>query len=99
MAMAISAVNYPAPVEVNGFSCRNCSEVSLATRGVDPQHAQSGPANRDAAGDPSRAETDPVKVAAAQRTAEVVKQTPVGYSTNGPVSDRVEPGQLVSLRG
>ncbi len=29
--------DYPKPVFVNGYSCRNCDEVSLAKRGVDPQ--------------------------------------------------------------
>lgn len=29
--------DYPRPVMVNGYPCRNCDEVSLARRGVDPQ--------------------------------------------------------------
>ncbi len=40
--MAISG-DYPHPVTVNGFSCRNCSEVALAEHHVDPKDPQSGP--------------------------------------------------------
>lgn len=29
--------DYPRPVFVNGYSCRNCDEVSLAKRGLDPR--------------------------------------------------------------
>jgi len=96
--MAIAAANYPAPVQVNGFACRNCGEVSLATRGIDPQHPQSGPANRDAASDPTRSETDPVKVAAARRSAEAVMREPIGYSPRGAVGGEVAPGQLIALQ-
>jgi len=34
---------YPHPVLVNGFSCRNCSDVSLAEKNIDPAHPQAGP--------------------------------------------------------
>lgn len=39
--------DYPRPVMVNGYPCRNCDEVSLAKRGVDPAQSAgsaSGPA-------------------------------------------------------
>ena len=37
------SVTYPSPVYVNGFSCRNCSEVALAEKFIDPANPQSGP--------------------------------------------------------
>ena len=33
--MAISS-DYPVPITVNGFLCRNCSDVSKAQKNVDP---------------------------------------------------------------
>ena len=40
--MAISA-DYPSPVNVNGFSCKNCTEVDEAKKFIDPKHPQDGP--------------------------------------------------------
>ncbi|MCB2060072.1 MAG: hypothetical protein R3E09_09445 [Novosphingobium sp.] len=37
------SVTYPSPVYVNGFSCRNCSEVALAEKFIDPANPQAGP--------------------------------------------------------
>ena len=41
-AMAISG-DYPHPVMVNSYSCRNCTDVDRAKRGIDPAHPQNGP--------------------------------------------------------
>jgi hypothetical protein len=94
--MAIVAANYPAPVQVNGYSCRNCSEVSLATKGIDPKHPQSGPANRTADRDPTRSENDPAKLESARRAAEVIMRTPVGYSPTGAIGGKIAPGRIIS---
>ena len=64
--MAISG-DYPSPVTVNGFSCKNCTEVDEAKKFIDPAHPKDGPfgvnakdhktgAAKDAAhpGDPSK---------------------------------------------
>ncbi len=51
--MAVS-VNYPTPVWVNGFQCRNCSDVDLAKKHIDPAHPKSGPFDVDARSDPTR---------------------------------------------
>ncbi len=51
--LSISA-NYPTPVWVNGYQCRNCSDVDLAKKHIDPAHPKSGPFNVDAKSDPSR---------------------------------------------
>lgn len=40
--MAISG-DYPQPVTVNGFSCRNCTEVDEAKKHIDPARPKDGP--------------------------------------------------------
>ncbi len=40
--MSIST-DYRTPVQVNGFSCRNCTDVANAKKGVDPEHPEAGP--------------------------------------------------------
>ncbi len=52
MTMAISA-NYTIPVNVNGFSCKNCTEVEEAKKFIDPAHPKSGPFGIDAKSDPT----------------------------------------------
>ena len=51
--MSISA-DYPHPVNVNGFSCKNCTDVDYAKKHIDPAHPKSGPYNVTAASDPSQ---------------------------------------------
>ncbi|BCJ90175.1 hypothetical protein IZ6_09100 [Terrihabitans soli] len=51
--MAISG-DYSRPVTVNGFSCRNCQDVSLAKRNIDPEHPLSGPYGVSADSDPTQ---------------------------------------------
>ena len=51
--MAIST-NYSSPVQVNGYSCRNCTDVDYAKKGIDPAHPKSGPYGVNAATDPDR---------------------------------------------
>jgi hypothetical protein len=50
--MAIS-VNYPTPVLVNGYLCRNCTDVANAQNHIDPAHPQDGPFGVNAASDPA----------------------------------------------
>jgi len=95
--MAVGGINYSSPVTVNGYSCRNCSEVDLAAKNIDPHHPQSGPNNRDAATDPTRHGSDPVKVAAAKRAAEHAAQTIQGYSPAGAVIGSIAPGTAFNL--
>lgn len=40
--MAIST-DYPSPVNVNGFSCRNCTDVDRAKKNIDPANPSAGP--------------------------------------------------------
>jgi hypothetical protein len=53
--MAIGSVNYPQPVMVNGYPCKNCTDVDLAKAFIDPQHPKAGPYGVDAKADPSLA--------------------------------------------
>lgn len=93
----IGSVTYPTPVHVNGFSCRNCSEVDLAARHIDPAHPRSGPDDRDAASDPTRLGTDPVKLAATRAAAETARAHVVGYSPAGYRTAAVAPGAGFAL--
>lgn len=40
--MAING-NYSTPVTVNGFSCKNCTDVEYAKKHIDPAHPKDGP--------------------------------------------------------
>ncbi len=46
--------DYAQPVTVNGFTCKNCTDVDYAKKHIDPAHPKSGPYNVNAADDPSR---------------------------------------------
>ena len=50
--MTVSA-NYPTPVTVNGFLCKNCTDVDYANKHIDPAHPKSGPYGIDAQTDPT----------------------------------------------
>src|SRR3569833_1745273 len=52
--MAVST-DYSTPVMVNGFSCKNCTDVDYAKKHIDPAHPKAGPYGVDAASDPSLA--------------------------------------------
>ena len=51
--MTIGSTNYPQPVQVNGFTCKNCTDVDYAKKHIDPAHPKSGPYGVDAATDPT----------------------------------------------
>ena len=40
--MSVST-NYPMPVTVNGYSCKNCTDVDYAKKNIDPAHPKDGP--------------------------------------------------------
>lgn len=44
--------DYSSPVFVNGFSCRNCTDVANAKKNIDPAHPRSGPFGSTAERDP-----------------------------------------------
>lgn len=39
----MTTVNYPSPVTVNGYSCKNCTDVDYAKKNIDPSHPADGP--------------------------------------------------------
>ena len=45
--------NYPTPVTVNGFVCKNCTDVDYAKKHIDPAHPKSGPFGINAKDDPT----------------------------------------------
>lgn len=52
--MAISG-DYPSPVTVNGFVCRNCSDVDRAKRNIDPADPAAGPFGVNGSNKPGKA--------------------------------------------
>ena len=49
--------NYPMPVQVNGFLCKNCTDVDLAKKHIDPAHPRSGPYGINDKDDPTANKT------------------------------------------
>jgi hypothetical protein len=49
----MTTVNYPTPVMVNGYSCKNCTDVDYAKKNIDPAHPADGPFGVDAKDGPS----------------------------------------------
>jgi hypothetical protein len=58
--MTISG-DYPSPVTVNGYSCKNCTDVDYAKKHIDPAHPKDGPYGVDAKSDPAGANDPAVK--------------------------------------
>jgi len=54
--MCATTVNYPTPVVVNGYSCKNCTDVDLAKKHVDPAHPKDGPYGINAKDQPGAAD-------------------------------------------
>ncbi|MCR6660683.1 MAG: hypothetical protein NVV72_15550 [Asticcacaulis sp.] len=50
--MSISG-DYAHPVTVNGYTCRNCTDVDYAKKHIDPAHPKSGPYGVNAKTDPT----------------------------------------------
>lgn len=50
--MSISA-NYSMPILVNGYSCKNCTDVDYAKKHIDPEHPKAGPYGINAKNDPT----------------------------------------------
>jgi hypothetical protein len=51
----MTTVNYPNPVTVNGYSCKNCTDVDYAKKNIDPVHPADGPFGVNARDKPSSA--------------------------------------------
>jgi hypothetical protein len=48
------STNYAQPVQVNGYTCKNCTDVDNAKKHIDPRQSKSGPYGVDAATDPTQ---------------------------------------------
>jgi hypothetical protein len=59
--MAISG-DYAQPVTVNGYACRNCTDVDYAKKNIDPAHPKSGPFGVNADTDPTQNRFKPTVV-------------------------------------
>jgi hypothetical protein len=62
--MSVST-NYSTPVTVNGYTCKNCTDVDYAKKHIDPAHPKSGPYGIDAETDPTVKQTASVTFAGA----------------------------------
>lgn len=49
----MTTVNYPSPVTVNGYACKNCTDVDYAKKNIDPSHPTDGPYGVNAKDHPS----------------------------------------------
>jgi hypothetical protein len=58
--MAIGT-DYSTPVTVNGYACKNCTDVANATKHIDPQHPRSGPYGVNAQDDPTVKQNAPTR--------------------------------------
>ena len=50
--MSVST-DYSTPVMVNGYACKNCTDVGNAKKHIDPEHPRSGPYGINADTDPT----------------------------------------------
>ncbi|MCB2014146.1 MAG: hypothetical protein R3E11_04705 [Sphingobium sp.] len=99
--MAISG-DYSTPITVNGFVCRNCSDVAKAEKNIDPADPTGAKerAKKDAKGDDIRFDQQRVEdaIAAHQAQADEVRKVdgPArAYETNGYTPP--PPGSLIRL--
>lgn len=67
---SVTTVNYPTPILVNGYSCKNCTDVDLAKKHIDPAHPKDGPYGIDAKDQPGApAKPDPASQSPSQSPA------------------------------
>jgi hypothetical protein len=66
--MAISG-DYPQPVQVNGFSCKNCTDVDYAKKHIDPAHPKDGPYGIDAKNNDTKSADTKTRTGALDRPA------------------------------
>ncbi len=78
--MSIGSTNYQVPVQVNGFTCHNCTEVDEAKKHIDPAHPKSGPYGIDAKTDPTQ------KKSATQNSAVTFGGSLTGTNASSPAS-------------
>ena len=72
--------NYPSPVTVNGFSCRNCTEVDYAKRYIDPVKPEAGPYGMN---DPERDKAASARLVKRMDELAADRASVLSYSANG----------------
>lgn len=87
----MASVNYPHPVLVNGFSCKNCTDVDNAKRHIDPQRPQDGPYGVNAPKDSGRGP------AVSFGGALSASQTGDSSTSSGDLPARTSPGAALDL--
>jgi len=93
--MAISP-DYPHPIVVNGFSCRNCTDVDRARRNIDPAVPRAGPFGLN---DPQRAKTSSVMLVRRMDELAMERANLQTYSAAGPASPSSALGTIVDRLG
>ncbi len=78
--MSPISANYPSPVTVNGFSCRNCTDVDYAKRQIDPARPQAGPYGMN---DPERAKAASAMLVKRMDELAADRVSVSSYSANG----------------
>lgn len=86
----MTTVNYPSPVTVNGYSCKNCTDVDEAKQHIDPAHPKDGPYGVDAKVHPASAFAPAVTFGGA------LAGTNQGSSV-GAQASAAQPGQRVNV--
>jgi len=84
----MTTVNYPTPVNVNGYSCKNCTDVDNAKRNIDPTHPKDGPLGVNASRSP----------ATPRRSPSAVSFSHLSASDKAPTTPTATQGHRVDLR-
>jgi hypothetical protein len=93
--MTISG-NYPSPVTVNGYSCRNCTDVDYAKKHIDPAHPKAGPFGMNDPGGKASSDGRPVDRKAALAADRL---HPVSYTPSTAMAGSNAIGTLVDVAG
>jgi hypothetical protein len=103
---SITTVNYPNPVTVNGYSCKNCTEVDEAKKHIDPAHPKDGPYGVNAKNQPPspsdpateiKPKGDAPAVTFGGALAGITQSANAGAQASATVSSAIQPGQRLNL--
>ncbi len=91
--MSISG-DYPQPVQVNGFMCKNCTDVDYAKKHIDPAHPKAGPYGVNAKDDPTLRAQDQFRF----KFDGALKGVSDTTNTQPTTAQSTAPGQLVNIQ-
>ena len=77
---------------VNGYQCRDCTDVAYAKKNIDPAHPKAGPFGVNAQDDPSLANSPAVRFGGALQNLTAIPATGVKSAAESQAS-----GKVVSL--